>query len=84
MWTETTIRLGFCLGLFVVFAALEALAPRRALTSPLRRRWTTNIAFAAIDSFALRALAFVLPALAVGAAADAQAGCVAAQGAGEA
>lgn len=73
MWTEATIRLGFFLGVFALFAGLEALAPRRARSFSRARRWTTNLALTVIDSLTLRLLAITLPALAVGAAADAAA-----------
>lgn len=69
--TETTLRLTVFLGLFALFAALEALAPRRARTYPRHRRWITNLAITALNTIALRALALALPALAIGAAWDA-------------
>ena len=68
---ETAIRLGVFLGLFALFAALEALAPRRARVLPRGRRWVTNLALVVLDTLALRALALALPFLAVGAAVDA-------------
>ena len=69
---EVTIRLGLFLALFALFAGLERLAPRdRAVRR--QGRWVTNLLMTAIDALALRALAIVMPALAVGAAVDAQA-----------
>jgi sterol desaturase/sphingolipid hydroxylase (fatty acid hydroxylase superfamily) len=71
--SEAAIRLGFFLGLFALFAAAEAIWPRRTRAFPRSGRWGTNLAFAAIDAGALRLLALALPLLAVGAAVDAQA-----------
>ena len=70
---EALIRLAIFLGLFAVFAAIEAGAPRRARTQPRRTRWITNWAIIACDTLSLRALALALPLLAVGAALDADA-----------
>lgn len=68
---ELPLRLGFFLGLFVLFAIAEAYAPRRPRALPRQGRWLTNWAFVLIDTAALRLLALALPLLAVGAAADA-------------
>jgi len=68
---ELTLRLSVFLGLFVLFAALEAWAPRRARVQARSDRWTTNLALVVIDTVALRALTVLLPGLAVGAALDA-------------
>ena len=68
---ETSIRLSVFLGLLVLFAVAEALAPRRKRTLPRGRRWTTNVIFTILNTLTLRALAFGLPLLAVGAAVDA-------------
>ncbi len=73
MADETLIRLAIFLGLFVLFAVLEAQAPRRARALPRSGRWTTNIAMTVLDTLALRAMALALPLLAVGAAMDATA-----------
>lgn len=70
---ELILRLAVFLGLFALFAGLEAWAPRRPRAQPRKQRWTTNIAITIIDSLALRAMAVFLPLLAVGAAMDAQA-----------
>ncbi|TNF20986.1 MAG: sterol desaturase family protein [Rhodobacteraceae bacterium] len=68
---EGLIRLGIFLGLFVLFAGLEAWAPRRMRRRARTRRWVTNWAISLIDVLVLRALALGLPLLAVGAALDA-------------
>lgn len=70
---ETAIRLGIFLGLFALFAALEAWAPRRSRSQPRSARWITNWGMTVLNTLALRALAFGLPLLAVGAAMDATA-----------
>lgn len=70
---ETTLRLGVFLGLFALFALIEAHAPRRARTQPRQTRWLTNWAITILNTLALRALALGLPLLAVGAALDAAA-----------
>ena len=64
-------RLGVFVGLFGLFATLEALAPRRARSQPRSARWFTNLSIVVLDTLALRALAIALPLLAVGAAVDA-------------
>lgn len=64
-------RLGVFVGLFALFATLEALAPRRARSQPRGARWFTNLSIVILDTLALRALAIALPLLAVGAALDA-------------
>lgn len=68
---ELILRLGVFLGLFAVFAGIEALAPRRERRQPRVGRWFTNLSLVVIDTVALRALAIFLPFLAVGAALDA-------------
>lgn len=73
MENEAFIRLGIFLGLFALFAALEAWAPRRARTQPRQTRWITNWAITILNTLTLRALAVFLPLLAVGAAIDAAA-----------
>jgi sterol desaturase/sphingolipid hydroxylase (fatty acid hydroxylase superfamily) len=72
MQHEAIIRLSVFLGLFVLFAIIEALAPRRARAQSRQRRWLTNWAIVILDTLTLRVLAFALPLLAVGAAIDAQ------------
>lgn len=73
MQNEALIRLGVFLGLFALFALIEAYAPRRARVQPRGKRWLTNWSIVIISTLALRALAFGLPLLAVGAAIDAEA-----------
>lgn len=68
---ELILRLSVFLTLFAVLAAVEALAPSRQRTLPRARRWVTNLAMVTLDTLALRALAIVLPFLAIGAAYDA-------------
>lgn len=71
MQNELLIRLAVFLGLFALFAVLEARAPRRARAVPRAGRWGTNLAITVIDAASLRLMALVLPLLAVGAAVDA-------------
>ncbi len=71
MENEALIRLSVFLGLFALFATLEAWAPRRKRSQPRGTRWFTNWAIVVIDTLALRALALFMPLLAVGAALDA-------------
>lgn len=73
MENEALIRLSVFLGLFALFSAVEAWAPRRARVQPRGRRWLTNWGIVILDTLTLRLLALVLPLLAVGAAVDAQA-----------
>ena len=68
---EALIRLGVFATLFLLFAAWEALAPRRRSAQPRQGRWTTNWAMLILDAGALRVLALLIPLLAVGAALDA-------------
>ncbi len=69
---EAALRLGVFLTLFALFAGAEALAPRLSRRMPRPQRWVTNLSLVVLGSLATRALAFGLPALAVGAAVDAQ------------
>ena len=70
---EALIRLVVFLGLFALFAVIEAKAPRRARTQPRQTRWVTNWAIVILDTLTLRLMAVALPFLAVGAAVDAHA-----------
>lgn len=72
MPNELFWRGGTFLLLFALFAGLEAWAPRRMRAQSRMRRWPTNLAFTVLNTLALRALAFGLPLLAIGAALDAQ------------
>lgn len=71
MQNEAFIRLGIFLGLFALFAVIEARAPRRTRSQPRRTRWITNWTITLLNTLTLRLLAFALPLLAVGAALDA-------------
>lgn len=69
---ETVIRLGIFLGIFVVIASLETVAPRRVRQQSRKSRWFTNWSITVANALTLRAFAFAMPLLAVGAAIDAQ------------
>ncbi len=71
MPNELAIRLAVFVTLFLLFAGLEALAPRRARMQPRTGRWITNLSLAVLNTLALRGLALAMPFLAVGAALDA-------------
>ena len=71
MENAESYRLGIFVGLYLLFAGMETLWPRRVRTQTRTRRWFTNWGLIIIDSFALRALALLMPLLAVGAAIDA-------------
>ncbi|MDW3224695.1 MAG: sterol desaturase family protein [Paracoccaceae bacterium] len=73
MENETLIRLGIFLGLFALLATVEALAPRRVRSQSRSHRWVTNWGITLANTLTLRAIAFALPLLAVGAALDANA-----------
>ncbi|NJS38231.1 MAG: sterol desaturase family protein [Rhodobacteraceae bacterium] len=68
---EIAIRLAVFVAVLGVLVTLERLAPRRRLSQPRYRRWSTNLAIAVIDTLVVRALALALPILAVAAAVDA-------------
>ncbi len=63
--SESEIRLGFFVALFVLFAAWEAASPRRRRTLTRRIRWVSNLGLTAINSL-LPPL--IVPIAAVGAA----------------
>lgn len=73
MENEATIRLAVFLGLFTLFAVVEALVPRKQRVQTRVKRWLTNWSLTVLNTLLLRALAFGLPLLAVGAAMDANA-----------
>jgi len=60
---ESTIRLGFFLGVFALMALWELLAPRRVLTQSKPARWFNNIALVVLNTVLLR---IVFPTAAVG------------------
>ncbi|MFV0368931.1 MAG: sterol desaturase family protein [Hyphomicrobiaceae bacterium] len=67
--TETVLRLGAFIAVFVVMAAGEAFMPRRTLSYPKGRRWFTNLAIVAFDSVVVRLMATLsVPLVAVAAA----------------
>ena len=71
MENEKIIRLSVFFGLFVLFAAIETLAPRRPLTAGRGRRWITNWGMSIANTLITRLMSIALPLLAVGAAIDA-------------
>ncbi|MGI9359203.1 MAG: sterol desaturase family protein, partial [Paracoccaceae bacterium] len=73
MDNEILIRLCIFFFAFAALALLERLIPRRSKENNKGLRWRTNWSFIIIDSFFLRLLAFAIPLLAIGAAADAKA-----------
>ena len=66
---EPYVRLGMFLGVFLLMALWELLAPQRALTTPKAIRWASNLGLTALNSVALRLL---VPVQAVGCALIAQ------------
>ncbi|CUK04805.1 Fatty acid hydroxylase superfamily protein [Shimia thalassica] len=73
MENEALIRLSVFACLFLLFAGIETLAPRRIRSQPRRTRWVTNWGMTILNTLTLRLLAFGVPLLAVGAAMDASA-----------
>ena len=69
---ETTIRLGVFLATFAAVACLEYWRPKRPLRAAKANRWSTNIAITLVNTMTLRAMAILIPLLAVGAALDAK------------
>ena len=53
-FTEPQIRLGVFIGLFLILAIMEYMAPRRELEHVKAKRWFTNWLIVIIDSFVLR------------------------------
>ena len=62
---EKTIRLSFFVGMLLIMAIWEIIAPRRALTVSKAVRWANNLGLVFFNSFIVR---IVLPATAVGVA----------------
>lgn len=71
---EDVVRMGAFAAIFVAMTAWELFAPARGQSQPRRRRWTSNLALAALNIAAVRLL---FPAAAIGIAVAAEA-----QGAG--
>jgi len=71
MENEATIRLSVFLGLFALFAIIETLAPGKARVETRKRRWVANWGLSILNTLTINLMAWVLPFLAVGAAADA-------------
>lgn len=53
---EPVIRLASFVGIFVLMAAWEFVAPRRPLASPRVRRWPTNLSIVALNTLTARVL----------------------------
>jgi sterol desaturase/sphingolipid hydroxylase (fatty acid hydroxylase superfamily) len=53
---ESIVRLSIFLGVLVLMASWELLAPRRALTTRKPLRWLSNLALAGLNTLALRVL----------------------------
>ena len=62
MSTDIAIRLGFFLGIFVLVAVCEILAPRRVLTSSKASRWFANLMIIGLNPLSVRLVFPVLPA----------------------
>jgi sterol desaturase/sphingolipid hydroxylase (fatty acid hydroxylase superfamily) len=62
MSTEIAIRLGVFLGIFVLVAVCEILAPRRILTTPKASRWFANLMIIGLNPLSVRLVFPVLPA----------------------
>jgi sterol desaturase/sphingolipid hydroxylase (fatty acid hydroxylase superfamily) len=60
--SETTVRLGAFLGVFIAMALWEVVAPRRPLALGRGVRWPSNLGVAALDALLMR---FLLPGAAV-------------------
>jgi len=63
MQNETEVRLGFFIGVFVLVALWELMAPRRSLNYSKTVRWYSNLGVAFLNSAVLR---LVFPLLATG------------------
>jgi sterol desaturase/sphingolipid hydroxylase (fatty acid hydroxylase superfamily) len=61
MNSETAIHLGFFLGIFILVAICEILAPRRALTTSKASRWLANLVIVALNPLSVRLVFPVLP-----------------------
>ena len=61
METETLIRLGAFLGIFVLLATAEVFVPRRKLTTTKSRRWLANLTIVALNPLAVALIFPVFP-----------------------
>lgn len=66
--SEPVFRLVIFVSAFILFSALEAIAPRRQRSQTRLARWTTNAGLLVIATGLVRLLAFVAPILALTAA----------------
>ena len=57
--SEPVLRLSVFAAVFVAMALLELAMPKRDLSQPRQRRWTTNLAIVGIDSLLVRAMEFL-------------------------
>lgn len=62
-YLEMLLRIGAFVSVFAVMAVLEVLMPRRALSMPKWKRWSTNLGLVVLNTILLR---IVMPMLAVG------------------
>ena len=62
MSTEIAIRLGFFIGIFVLVAVCEILAPRRILTTSKASRWFANLMIIGLNPLSVRLVFPILPA----------------------
>jgi sterol desaturase/sphingolipid hydroxylase (fatty acid hydroxylase superfamily) len=60
---ESTVRLGFFVGVFLLMATWELVFPRRVLSTVRAQRWFTNLAIVVLNTVVLRLL---FPAAAIG------------------
>jgi sterol desaturase/sphingolipid hydroxylase (fatty acid hydroxylase superfamily) len=60
-FNEDTIRLAIFLGVLMVMAAWERLAPRKKRLDSIRRRWLSNIGLAALDTLVVKIIFPLLP-----------------------
>ena len=61
MQSEQTVRLSVFLGVLLLVALWELIAPRRPLLDNKKRRWFTNLSLVLIDSAALRLIFPIFP-----------------------
>jgi sterol desaturase/sphingolipid hydroxylase (fatty acid hydroxylase superfamily) len=62
---EPQVRLGVFLAVFTLLAIVEALAPRRRLTTSKARRWGRNLALTLLNTLFARGIAALVPVAAV-------------------